>query len=193
VRVVAAHALRESLRRRVFLVVLVLSVLFLGLYAWGAAELLDDVDGVAREAAVIGIDAEALIGANVLGLAMFTILFLGAVVLATIALFGSVLLPVTANGIAVFMIFGAGLTAGLLGQIGEALNSETLDRISDVGSWALPFEALYQHGLSQLTADAEGVTQTVVQLGPFGGAQEASFLVWPFAVVYVAAVFAAAT
>jgi Cu-processing system permease protein len=273
VRVVAAHALRESLRRRVFLVVLVLSVLFLGLYAWGAAELLDDVDGVAREAAVIGIDAEALIGANVLGLAMFTILFLGAVlatfltlgavrgdaergllqplivrplgrpaylggrllaaaavsagyvvalflacvvvtslagwtpdrvlaptlalaagavVLATIALFGSVLLPVTANGIAVFMIFGAGLTAGLLGQIGEALNSETLDRISDVGSWALPFEALYQHGLSQLTADAEGVTQTVVQLGPFGGAQEASFLVWPFAVVYVAAVFAAA-
>ena len=32
-RIVAAHALRESLRRRVFLVVLILSVAFLGLYA----------------------------------------------------------------------------------------------------------------------------------------------------------------
>ena len=33
----------------------------------------------------------------------------------------------TANGIAVFMVFGAGLVAGLLGQIGEALGSDTLD------------------------------------------------------------------
>ena len=42
--VVASHALRESLRRRVFVVVLLLSALFLGLYTWGAAELFDDVD-----------------------------------------------------------------------------------------------------------------------------------------------------
>ena len=36
-RVVAAHAIRASLRRRVFVVVLVLSLVFLGLYAWGAS------------------------------------------------------------------------------------------------------------------------------------------------------------
>ncbi len=41
VLVVAQHALRESLRRRVFVVVLVLSVVFLGLYTWGAAELFE--------------------------------------------------------------------------------------------------------------------------------------------------------
>jgi ABC-type transport system involved in multi-copper enzyme maturation permease subunit len=273
VRVVAAHALRESLRRRVFLVVLVLSVGFLGLYAWGASELFDDVGDVRTAAADVGVDAETLIGANVLGLAMFTILFLGAVlatfltlgavradaergllqplivrplgrsaylggrllaaaavsatyvvvlfaacvvivglfgwwpdrvlaptlalaggavVLSAIALLGSVLLAATANGIAVFMVFGAGLTAGLLGQIGEALESRTLDRISEVAAWALPFEALYQHGLAQLTADAEGLTETVVNLGPFGGAQASGPALWPFAVVYVAAVFAAA-
>ena len=273
VLVVARHALRESLRRRVFVVVLVLSVLFLALYAWGTSELFDDVSGLQFEAADIGVDPETLVGANLLGLAMFAILFLGAVlatfltlgavrgdgergllqplivrpvgrtaylggrllaaaavsagyvallflacvlitgllgwwpdrivapmlalaggavVLAAISLLGSVVLPVTANGIAVFMVFGAGLTAGLLGQIGEALQSGTLDRISDVASWALPFEALYQHGLSRLTADAEGLTETVVNLGPFGGAQAASLLVWPFAVAYVALVFAAA-
>src|SRR3712207_7614728 len=39
---------------------------------------------------------------------------------------------------------------------GEALNSETLDTISDIATWALPFEALYQDGLAELTADVEG-------------------------------------
>ncbi len=45
-RVVAVHALRESLRRRVFVVVLVMSVVFLGLFAWGASEVFDDVGEV---------------------------------------------------------------------------------------------------------------------------------------------------
>ena len=35
--------------------------------------------------------------------------------IAALALGGSVVLSSTANGIAVFMLFGAGLTAGLLG------------------------------------------------------------------------------
>jgi Cu-processing system permease protein len=270
VRVVAAHAVRESLRRRVFVVVLVLSALFLLLYGWGANEAFDSVAGTGE---VFDVDAETVAGATVLGLAMFAILFLGAilatfltlgavrgdaergllqplivrrlgrtsylagrllaaaavsaayvvalfaacvvitgligwwpdrivgpglglaggaVVLAALALLGSVLLGTTANGIAVFMTFGAGLTAGLLGQIGEGLNVQTLIDVAGVASWALPFEALYQDGLAQLTADVTGTTETIVQLGPFGGAQDASALLWPYAVVYVAVVFAAA-
>ena len=47
--------------------------------------------------------------------------------IAALALAGSVVLSSTANGIAIFMLFGAGLTAGLLGQIAEALSSDTLD------------------------------------------------------------------
>jgi hypothetical protein len=114
------------------------------------------------------------------------------VVLAALSLLGSTVLSSTANGIAVFMVLGAGLTAGLLGQIGEALESRTLDRIADIASWLLPFEALYQHGLARITADVEGNTAAIVNLGPFGGAQEASFALWPFAVVYVVAVMALA-
>jgi ABC-type transport system involved in multi-copper enzyme maturation permease subunit len=269
--VVARHALRESLRRRVFVVVLLLSVVFLALYTWGASELFDEVDSF--DGNEFGVEPDTLAGATVLGLAMFAILFLGAVlatfltlgavrgdaergllqplivrpvgrvaylggrllaaatvsavyvvvlfgacvvvtgvlgwwpdrvvgpaialagaavVIAALSLLGSALLSTTANGIAVFMVFGAGLTAGLLGQIGESLDAKTLDRIADIGSWVLPFEALYQHGLSLLTADVEGTTRAIVNLGPFGGAQEASFALWPYAVAYVAAVTALA-
>ena len=68
-------------------------------------------------------------------------------IVAALSLLGSVFLSSTANGIAIFMVFGAGLVAGLLGQIGEALPSQRLQDIGRDASWALPFEALYQAGL----------------------------------------------
>ena len=270
-RLIAVHALRESLRRRVFVIVLVLSILFLALYAWGTSQLFEDVGrfGVNE----FGVEPDVLAGATVLGLAMFAILFLGAVlatfltldavrgdadrgllqplvvrplgrsaylggrllaaatvsaayvfalfgacviitgligwwpdaflgpalglagaaaVIATLALLGSVVLGTTANGIAVFMVFGAGLTAGLLGQIGEGVNSDTLVEIGEVASWVLPFEALYQDGLAALTAGVTGTTELIVNLGPFGGANEGGALLWPFALAYVLAAFALA-
>ncbi len=95
------------------------------------------------------------------------------------------LLSTTANGIAVLMVFGAGLAAGLLGQIGVALDSDTLSTIADVAAWLLPFEALYQDGLQQLTADTTGTTAAIVQLGPFGGAREGGALMWPWTLVYL--------
>jgi ABC-type transport system involved in multi-copper enzyme maturation permease subunit len=260
VRLVAAHALRESLRRRVFLVVLVLSVAFLALYTWGTAELFEDVRSFGAND--FGVEPDVLAGATVLGLGTFAILFLGAVlatfltldavrgdadrgllqplvvrplgrtaylggrllaaatvsaayavvlfgacvivtgligwwpdrvvgpalglagavaVIAALALLGSVVLGTTANGIAIFMVFGAGLTAGLLGQIGESLSSDTLTDIGELASWALPFEALYQDGLARLTADVTGTTSLIVNLGPFGGANDGGALLWPFA------------
>ena len=106
-------------------------------------------------------------------------------VVAVLSLLGSVFLSSTANGVAVFMLFGAGLVGGLLGQIGEALGSDTLNTVSDVASWALPFEALYQDGLASLTADTVGFTKLAVDLGPFGGAQAAGPLLWPWALGYL--------
>ena len=94
----------------------------------------------------------------------------------------------TANGIAVFMLFGAGLTAGLLGQIAEALPSETLLDVSRGASWVLPFEALYQSALSSITADTVGFTRYAIDLGPFGGAQSFGALLGPYTVAYAAAV-----
>jgi len=120
-------------------------------------------------------------------------IFLPAVELATsiavivaISLFGSIVLSAIANGIAIFMVFGAGLVAGLLGQIGEALSSDSLNTIANVASWALPFEALYQDALNGITADTEGFTKAALSLGPFGGAQPAGLWLWPYVVGYMA-------
>src|SRR5439155_1619575 len=69
-----------------------------------------------------------------------------------------------------FMLFGAALTAGLLGTIGHALSSPTIEHASKVAAWALPFEALYQDGLRLISSNASGLTGFLLQLGPFGGA-----------------------
>src|SRR5207244_907553 len=55
----------------------------------------------------------------------------GVVVIAALATAGSVLFTSTANGITVFMLYGAGLTAGLLGQIGDAIGSHKLEHIAN--------------------------------------------------------------
>ena len=94
----------------------------------------------------------------------------GVVIVIAVSILGSVFLSSTANGIAVFMLFGAGLTAGLLGTIGHALNSTTIEHASRDAAWALPFEALYQDGLRLISSNASGLTGFLLQLGPFGGA-----------------------
>ena len=90
------------------------------------------------------------------------------------------------------MLFGAGLTAGLLGQIAEAIGSDSLEDIARVATWALPFEALYQAGLAELTADTVGFTRLAIDLGPFGGAQSGSAGMWLWSLAYLVAVGAAA-
>ena len=252
---IVVFALAESLRRRVVAVVLVLTVVFLGLYGLGANFAFDEIEG----RRLIGgdlIDEQTLTGSTLFGLAMFGTLFLGSVlaifltigvvrgdaesgllqplvarplgratlvvarylaaaataaayvlgvyavallitlalgdwspdhpilpglalalavaIVAAISVLASVLMSSTAQGIAVFMVFGAGLVAGLLGQIGSALDSSRLERISEVAALALPFEALYQGGLYLLTSETFGLTSNLVELGPFGGAHEAS-------------------
>jgi ABC-type transport system involved in multi-copper enzyme maturation permease subunit len=116
----------------------------------------------------------------------------GVAVVAALSLLGSVFLSTTANGIAVFMLFGAGLTAGLLGSIGNALGNETLENVAEVTSWALPFEALYQAGLSALVSETTGLTGVILQLGPFGVARDASIALIPWTLVYLAIVLALA-
>jgi len=268
VLVIAAYALRESLRRRVFAIVLVLTAGFLALYALAARFAFSEARDFAPADMLI-VDAEAFVGGTIFGLAMFSTLFLGAVlaifltlgvvrgdseagllqpivvrpigratlllarfagaaalsvlyvaavyivtllitlavgdwtpdhvlgpglalalavaIIAALSIGASVFLTATAQGIAVFMIFGAGLTAGLLGQIGSAIGSDTIDSISQVATLALPFDALYQAGLDALISDTQGLTGVVLQLGPFGGAEPGSPLLILWSVAYLAA------
>jgi Cu-processing system permease protein len=110
-------------------------------------------------------------------------LALGVAIIAALSLLASTLLSVTAQGIVVFMVFGAGLTAGLLAQIGNAINSDSLHTIGRVASWSLPFEGLYTASLHALISDTPGLTGVVLELGPFGGSEAAGpeLIAWAFA------------
>jgi Cu-processing system permease protein len=94
----------------------------------------------------------------------------GVGIVAALSLLGSVFLTATANGIAIFMVFGAGLVSGLVGSIGHALNSHTLEHAAKVAAWLVPFEGLYQDGLWEMTHDTTGLAGYLLELGPFGGA-----------------------
>ena len=74
--IVARYALREAVRRRVILVVLVLTVGFLALYGLGTAVSFDEVNALAADDQL---DDRVLVGSTLFGLAMFTTLFLGTV------------------------------------------------------------------------------------------------------------------
>jgi hypothetical protein len=85
------------------------------------------------------------------------------------------------------------LIAGLLGQIGHALESHNLQQISNVATWILPFEALFQNGLNATVSNTGGITGALLELGPFGGAHHAGGFLWPYTVLYIAAVIGTAT
>jgi ABC-type transport system involved in multi-copper enzyme maturation permease subunit len=270
---VVGFALAESVRRRVFAIVLALTVVFLALYGVGAHFAFEQTDQLGAFSAG-RVEERTVTGSTVLGLGMFGTLFLGAVlavfltigvvrgdaetgllqplvvrplgrgtmlasrfagaaaaaavyvlavyaiavlltrvlgdwapdnvvapglalalavvILAALSVLISVFVTSTAQGIAVFMIFGAGLVAGLLGQIGDALAVKTLEDVARVSSWLLPFEALYQAGLHELTEETSGLTGVIVQLGPFGGAEKAGAGLWVWTLAYLALIAAGA-
>jgi ABC-2 type transport system permease protein len=112
----------------------------------------------------------------------------GVAIVAALSLLGSVFLTATANGIAIFMLFGAGLVSGLLGSIGHALNSDRLEHWATIVAWAAPFEALYQDGLREITSETIGLTGYLIQLGPFGGANTGGTPVRIWACAYLVVV-----
>jgi ABC-type transport system involved in multi-copper enzyme maturation permease subunit len=270
---IARYAMQEALRRKVFLVVLVLTVLFLVLF-WVVNHFVFRELATLSPPAGANVDSRTFAGAFLFGLAMFATLFLGVVlavfltlgvvsgdaergllqplvvrpigrsrmlaarflgaaavctvyvlavfsaamvitgltghwwpdrivtpgielaaavfVITAMSLLGSVVLSGTANGIAVFMLFGSGLVAGLLGSIGHALNSHAVKHAATIAAWVLPFEALYQDALRQITANASGLTGFLLQLGPFGGAYVHGWPIRVWAAVYLALVAVAA-
>lgn len=114
-------------------------------------------------------------------------------ILVAMSLLGSVFLSTTANGIAMFMLYGAGLVSGLLAAIGAALNAHTVLTIAHDITLALPFEGLYQAALHALGSNQTGLTRVLVNLGPFGASHPNSvpFDIW--AVLYLAILSALAT
>ena len=82
VAVIAGYAVRESLRRKVFPIVLVLTAAFLGLYGLGIYKAYETIDPFQQESiggSGVFIDARTLFSATLFGLSMFATLFLATV------------------------------------------------------------------------------------------------------------------
>jgi ABC-type transport system involved in multi-copper enzyme maturation permease subunit len=263
---IVRYGMQEALRRKVFAVVLVLTIVFLVLFAIANSYVFSELKTISLPADV-NVDKRTFVGAFMFGLAMFATLFLGVVlavfltlgvvsgdaergllqplvvrpigraqllgarfggaaavctvyvllvyfaamvvtggtghwwpdriatpgvelavaviVVTAMSIVGSVVLSSVANGIAVFMLFGAGLVAGLLGTIGHALNSHAIKHAATIAAWVLPFEALYQDALRQITASAGGLTGFLLKLGPFGGAYVHGWPIRVWAIAYL--------
>jgi ABC-2 type transport system permease protein len=113
-------------------------------------------------------------------------------ILVAMSLLGSVFLSATANGIAMFMLYGAGLVSGLLASIAAALGAQTLQTIAHDMAVALPFEGLYQAALHALGSNQTGLTRVLVNLGPFGASTPGSisFDLWAMGYLVILAVVA---
>jgi Cu-processing system permease protein len=268
VSVIAGYGFREAVRRKVFLIVLALTALFLFLFWLACHYVFGDLANLQPPADVF-VDTRTFAGAILTGLAMFGTFFLGVVlaifltlgvvsgdaergllqplvvrpvgrstlllarflgasavcvsyvlavyscavvivglsghwwpdalvwpalelafavtIVIALSLLGSVALSSTANGIGVFMLFGAGLVAGLLSSVGNGLDSHAIKHASTIAAWILPFEALYQDALRLITQDESGVTGFLIQLGPFGGAYVHGWGIRIWAVCYLVA------
>jgi ABC-type transport system involved in multi-copper enzyme maturation permease subunit len=273
--VVVGYGWQEAVRRRVFVVVLALTAVFLALYGLGTVKAFDEAQTFVGPDTPATIDETTLAGATMFGLAMFATLFLGTVlavfltlgvvrgdaergllqplvvrpigrsallgarfagavavctvyvvavyaaavgitgaaggwwpdlvvlpafelvvgvaIIAALSLLGSVFLSATANGIAIFMTFGAGLVAGLLGQVGNAIGSPTLEHVARIAAWLFPFEALYEDGLDALTRNTQGFATFALRLGPFGGSHAGGVWLGLWTAAYLALVAAAAS
>jgi Cu-processing system permease protein len=108
----------------------------------------------------------------------------GVCLVTMLTLLVSCVLSTVATGISVLMAYGAGLVAGLLGEIGRSLGATTLSHIADAVSYALPFEAMYRDALNRLSPG--GPLAQLVQLGPLGGARSGGIGLWFYAIGYVA-------
>jgi Cu-processing system permease protein len=262
--IIARHAVQETVRRRVFIVVLVLTLLFLALFTVASAKAFSAQTpfGFGNEGTITPGDITSITTVTLLGLGVFGSLFLAtvlgvfltlgavrgdaergllqplvvrplgrvqfllgrfvaaaavcivygtllyaavvvivhqaggqwpghvvapgaeliaaAIILVALSLLGSVFLSTIANGIAMFMLYGAGLVAGLLASISAAIGAHTVQTIAHDIAIALPFEGFYQSALYGLASSQAGLARIIINLGPFGAPQAVgtTFYVW---------------
>jgi ABC-type transport system involved in multi-copper enzyme maturation permease subunit len=79
---------------------------------------------------------------NLFGAVLLVILV--SLLLMSMTILGSTILSTITNGIVIFMLYGIGLTGGLVEQIGTLLNNEVLKTIAIIASLAVPSDIIYK-------------------------------------------------
>lgn len=109
-------------------------------------------------------------------------------ILLSLTMLGSTVFSTMANGVVVFMLYGMALTGGLVEQIGNSLDNETMVRIGVGTSILLPSDVMWKLA-SYVVQPAMAVN--LVGPNPFGTAKPPSDFAVQYAVVYCLVLVAA--
>jgi len=114
------------------------------------------------------------------------------VVLLTVTVLGSTVLPTLANGIAVFALYVVGFIGGTVEQLGTLIDNAVMVRIGIVSSLVMPVDALYRKMVAVLTAATADPLAAVRQMGPLGSLSEPSLWMLVYTLLYACVALALA-
>ena len=109
---------------------------------------------------------------------------LGVVVLVSLSILGSTVLPTMANGIAVFMLYAVGVMAGTIQQVGFLLKDATMEQIGTIVGWVIPSDLVWRMAAYQMQP---GMASFAQMGGPFGAVAPPNPWMTVYAVLYALA------
>jgi ABC-type transport system involved in multi-copper enzyme maturation permease subunit len=114
----------------------------------------------------------------------FLLMVLVSSILLSLTMLGSTIFSTMANGVVAFMLYGMAVTGGLVEQIGNSLNNNTLVRIGVASSIVVPSDSMWK-----LASYVVQPTLAVNLIGPtpFGTATPPSDFAVKYAIAYCAA------
>lgn len=113
----------------------------------------------------------------------YLLIVLVCAILLSLTMLGSTIFATMANGVTVFMLYGMAVTGGLVEQIGNSLDNDTMVRIGVLTSVAVPSDAMWK------LASYKVQPQIAVNLlgpNPFGTSAPPSDLAVRYALLYCA-------
>lgn len=113
----------------------------------------------------------------------FLLMVLVSSILLSLTMLGSTIFSTMANGVVAFMLYGLAVTGGLVEQIGNSLNNNTLVHIGVASSIIVPSDAMWKLA-SYVVQPALAVN--LIGPTPFGTATPPSDFAVKYAVVYCA-------
>ena len=113
----------------------------------------------------------------------FLLMVLVSTILLSLTMLGSTIFSTMANGVIAFMLYGMAVTGGLVEQIGNSLNNNTLVRIGVLSSVIVPSDSMWKLA-SYVVQPALAVN--LIGPTPFGTATPPSDFAVKYAVVYCA-------
>ena len=115
---------------------------------------------------------------------------LSTLLLLSLTVLGSTIMPTVANGIVIFLLYGVGLMGGFVEQIGSLVENQTMVNIGIITSLVIPSDVLWKMASSVLQP-TEMLARSVMT--PFFGGSPPSTAMIVYALVYTAAAVVAAT